>query len=250
MKGGKATVPPGSQPGGFVKMTGRAKELKTTVPAVKRRNAGLPELVEKLRERISVYEIAPGSKLKEQELSDEFGVSRARIREALGALVHDGLVNRLPNRGAVVTRLDVKTVRQLFDVREVMEGLCARLATINSDPESWQGLLDLFGEPMQKAVENGDLEFYIKNYELFRRRLIDAAENEFVGGMLQLLHNRTKVLMRRIVIMSDRAKHGVAEHRAVLVAMRRGDADEAERLRRTTIANARACFERFHPFIL
>jgi DNA-binding GntR family transcriptional regulator len=216
----------------------------------KRRNARLPEVVETLRERISVYELAPGTKLREQELSDEFGVSRARIREAVGELVHHGMVDRLPNRGAVVTRLDLKKVLQLFDVREVMEGLCARLATINSAPESWQGLLELFGDPMQNAVEHGDLEFYIRNYELFRRRLIEAADNQTVGDMLQLLHDRTKVLMRRIVIMSDRAKHGIAEHRAVLAAMRRGDALEAERLRREAIAQARACFERYHSFIL
>jgi hypothetical protein len=65
---------------------------------------------------------------------------------------------------------------------------------------------------------------------------IEAADDQTVGDMLRVLHDRAKILMRRIVIMSERAKRGIAEHRAVLAAMRRGDALEAERLRRETIA--------------
>ena len=100
------------------------------------------EVLDTLRQRIARQDIPPGAKLREHELADEFGVPRTRIREVFGALESRGLIERIPNRGAVVMRLDLAQVFQLYDVREVLEGLCVRLATENVPPETWQELVD------------------------------------------------------------------------------------------------------------
>lgn len=138
--------------------------------------AGTFEIVAMLPERIASQQFLSGRRLREQELSEEFGVSRARIREAFGALEERGLIERFPNRGAVVARLGHKQIFDLFDVREMLEGLCARLATQKSKPSDWEELARRFGAPMAKHVARGELDAHLETYEQFRERMIEAAQ--------------------------------------------------------------------------
>jgi len=222
-----------------------ATKLKV-VPAGKR---GV-DLQKILRERIARQEIAPGAKLGENELSKEFGVPRSIVREALSALEQRGLIERIPNRGAVVARLDLSQVFEIYDTREVLEGLCARLATQNVPPEFWQDLVEMFDAPMQAHVARGDYESFLAGYELFRRRLLEAAANPVLSNMLDSIYEKTQAVIRRIMILPGRAEIGLNEHRAVLAAMRRGEADEAERLRRLNMRSAKEYLKRFQSFVL
>lgn len=208
------------------------------------------DLQKVLRERIARQEIAPGSKLREQELSKEFGVPRALVRESLCALEQRGLIERIPNRGAVVVRLDLSQVFEIYDLREVLEGLCARLATLNTSPESWQDLVDMFEGPMGEFVKQNDYESFLAGYGMFRRRLIEAAANPILAVMLDSIYEKTQAIIRRIIILPGRAEHGLSEHRAVLAAMRRGDADEAERLRRVNMRSGKDYLKRYQSFVL
>ena len=203
-----------------------------------------------LRERIARQEIAPGSKLREQELAKQFGVPRALVREALFALEQRGLIERIPNRGAVVVRLDLSQVFEIYDLREVLEGLCARLATQNTRPESWQDLVEMFDGPMGEYVKQHDFESFLAGYGIFRRRLIEAAANPVLAGMLDSIYEKTQAIIRRIIVLPGRAEHGLSEHRAVLAAMRRGDADEAERLRRVNMRSGKDYLTRYQSFVL
>jgi DNA-binding GntR family transcriptional regulator len=216
----------------------------------RRTKASKDEVLDTLRRRIAEQEILPGSKMREQDLADEFGVPRTRIREAFGVLEQRGLIERIPNRGAMVTRLDIEQVFQLYDVREVLEGLCARLATENVPPASWQDLVEHFDGPMGDYVRERDFDAFIKGYERLRARTSEAARNPVVAGMLDSIYERTAVLIRRIIILPGRAEVGLAEHRAVLAAMRRGEADEAERLRRLNMRSAKATLNRFRNYVL
>jgi DNA-binding GntR family transcriptional regulator len=208
------------------------------------------EVVQVLRERIARHDLAPGAKLLEQDLAGEFGVSRARIREAIGALQQRGLVKRIPNRGAVVERLDLTQVFEVYAVREMLEALAARLATQNMPPEHWQDLVDLFGMPMEDHVRRNDLESYVAALALFRRRTHDAARNPVLREMLDSIHDKTGAIIRRIAILPGRAQQGLQEHRAVLAAMRRGDAAEAERLKRENIRSGVEWLRRYRSFVL
>ncbi|MCA3227790.1 MAG: GntR family transcriptional regulator [Burkholderiales bacterium] len=203
-----------------------------------------------LRQRIATQEIPPGSKLRENELALQFGVARARVREALSVLEQRGLVERIPNRGAVVMRLALSQVAHLYDVREVLEGLCARLATQNGDPAVWRAALERFKGPMARHVAEGDIESYIEGYEAFRRQLIDGACNPVLAGMLDSILERTQALIRRIIILPGRAEVGLKQHTALLEAMVRGDADGAERLRRENMRSAKSYLERYQKYIL
>ena len=208
------------------------------------------DVVQELRDRIVTHALPPGAKLQEQTLAAEFNVSRARVREAIGVLHQRGLIRRIPNRGAVVERLDLTQVFEIYDVREMLEALCARLATQNAAPESWQDLIDLFSGPVAQSVAAGDLEAYVAALEVFRRRTHEAAANPVLRDMLDSIHDKTRAIIRRIIILPGRAEQGVREHLAVLGAMRQGDADRAERLRRENIRNAREYLRRYQSFVL
>jgi DNA-binding GntR family transcriptional regulator len=240
---------------GFMVKTKRASTASARLKAadsasIERRGQRNGDGVEQaLRERIASHSIPPGAKLLEQELSSEFGVSRSRIREVLGALEMRGLVERIPNRGAIVTRFDIAQVFAIYDVREVLEGLCARLATEKSPPESWEDLVRSFGKPMDELLQKGDIETYAEAYAAMRRRIIDAAQNQVLSGMLDSIYEKTHVIMRRVMILPGRAEKGLKEHRAVLEAMRRGDSEEAERLKRANIRSAIEDLQRYKHFV-
>ena len=210
------------------------------------------DIVAALRERISSHEIPPGAKIAEAQLTEEFGVSRTRVREALTELEFRGLIKRIPNRGAEVARLDLTQVFEIYDAREALEGMAVRLATQKAPPETWQEWVDKLreGGPMEKLLEKGDVEGYFIAYEGLRRRIIEAAENPVLAGMLDSILEKTRVIMRRVQILPGRAAAGLAEHRAFVAAMRAGDAEKAEELRRANIRSASRTLKRFQNFIL
>ena len=226
-----------------------AEDVAGEVAASSRDPAAL-DLVNVLRSRSASHEIPPGARLREQEIAEEFAVPRTRVREALSALDERGLIDRVPNRGAIVARLDVAQLAHIQDVREVLEGLCARLATERAPAGSWDELIDLFDGPMQTAVDDEDFDGFVEGYERFRQQMIAAAGNPVLSDMLDGIEERTQVAIRRIIILPGRAEVGLAEHRAVLAAMAAGDADRAEQLRWANMRSARRFLTRFQSFVL
>jgi DNA-binding GntR family transcriptional regulator len=203
-----------------------------------------------LRERIAKQEIAPGAKLGESDLAEEFLVPRNIIREAFSGLEQRGLIERIPNRGAVVIRLDLSQVFEIYDAREVLEGLCARLATQNVSSDSWQDLVELFNGNMKHYIENHDYESFLAGYGLFRRRMLLAANNPVLTNMLDIVYEKTQAIIRRILILPGRAAIGLLEHQAVLNAMQSGNADLAEQLRKQNIRSAKDALRRYESFVL
>ena len=153
-------------------------------------------------------------------------------------------------RGAVVTRLDLSQVFEMYDVREMLEGLCVRLAVERTKAQSWQDLVRLFGKPMERLIADGRFEDYIANLQRLRSRTVEAAANSILADMLDSINDRTREIQRRIIILPGRAAEGLEQHRAVLAAMREGDALKAERLRRANIRSSREYLERFQSFVL
>lgn len=202
-----------------------------------------------LRHRIANQDLPPGSKLRESQLSKEFGVSRAYIREVFGGLEQRGLIERIPNRGAVVARLGEKQVFEVFDVRESLEALCARLAAQNAPEGAWDTLIEKFGAPMDKALEEENFDAIIAPQRELRETMAYYADNHLLTDMLDLINDKIQVIARRVIILPGRAAVGVREHRELLDALKRGDAEAAERSRRQTIAGAREHLRRYKDFV-
>lgn len=205
-------------------------------------------LFEILRDRISNHQIAPGTKLGEQAIADEFRVSRARVREALTMLAQRGLVERFPARGAVVRLHDLKSTLQVLDQRELLEGLAVRLATQNSSPDHWNDLIELF-ENAPVVTDDKKLHTYIRRYELFRSRVMAAADSPILNDHLAALHDKTQMIMRRVLVVSDRMQQAQLEHVQVLRAMQQKDAELAELLRRKSISSTRKYVQQFQEVL-
>jgi len=92
---------------------------------------------------------------------------------------------RAPHRGVVVHRFGLEEMVQLYDMREVNEGLCARLAARHVGPETWDGLIELFDEPMAKIVRDKQFDAYSSHYERLRKALIDAAASPPLAELLR-----------------------------------------------------------------
>ncbi|MEK9752077.1 MAG: GntR family transcriptional regulator [Rhodospirillaceae bacterium] len=223
-----------------------AKSARRTVKA--RRGGG--HVLDALRKRIVEHELPPGTRLREQDLAGEFKVSRARIRDTFGILEERGLIERIPNRGAMVTRLEAHRVDELFEVREVLEAQMVRLATEKVPPDSWDDLIELFGVTLGAVLAQNDLDAYEDAVHLFRRRCIEAADNAVLSGLLDSLYDRTRVLIRRLVLVPGRAQEGMRQHQDILAAMRAGKAEEAERLKRENIRSAREWFHDYRKYLL
>lgn len=227
-----------------------AQKLQNKVVQLGSSNPRIEKLLMELRRRIVSQELLPGARLREQDLASEFGVSRARIRETFGILEERGLIERIPNRGAIVTRLEADKIKELFEVREVLEAQMVRLATEKAPPETWDSLIDLFGPSMDETLERNDFDAYAEANYQFRRQCIAAADNEVLSNLLDSLYDRTMVLIRRLVLVPGRAQEGIRQHREILAAMRAGKAEQAERLKRANIRSARDWFKNYQKYLM
>ncbi len=217
---------------------------------IQRSELSVEELVEILRSRIINNELPPGAMLQEVALTEEYRVSRPRVREAVRVLEDRGLIERIPNRGARVARLQIEQICELFEVQEVLEGLAVRLGTTKCDPNSWCDLLELFGEKAEEALARNDLDYYVYIIDCFRKRCKTAAANTVLASQLDAIYDRTRVVIRRMMLIPGRAHDGLAQHRKILAAMRDGEPERAEELKRRNIRNARECFEAHQKFLL
>ena len=103
----------------------RESQLGADPPA---HGATVPFIVARLRDDILARRVSPGARLVEGELTARFSVSRGPVREALRRLSAEGLIEHWPHRGALVRRLTLREIRELFEIRVEMEALAARLA--------------------------------------------------------------------------------------------------------------------------
>lgn len=125
--------------------------------------------------------------------------------------------------------------------------MCVRLATQNTPRGSWEDLVKMLGEPMEECVAQNDLLSLHQALSFMRKRYIDSAGNSVIAAILDSMYEKTSTIMRRVLILPGRALKGLREQQLVVAAMNRGDAEEAEKLKR---ANIRSAIEDLHKFKL
>lgn len=208
------------------------------------------QVVKDMRQRISTQALLPGTRATEEDVAETYGIPRARAREALAALEDRGLIERVPNKGAVVVFIDMETTYRLYEVREALDALTVRLACEKSKPEEWRDMEELLGEPFQNSLRNGDMDEHIATIELFRERLKSAAANPELSDLIERIYDRTRVTMRRVGVLPGRAEVGIGQYRAILKALLNGNADEAEACARELNRSAREYIVRYKNYLL
>lgn len=188
----------------------------------------------RLLDEIRSGALAPGARLREIELAARLGISRTPVREAIRQLESDGLVTHLPRQGATIRSLDHAEVVELYEMRAVLEGTAARLAArAASDIE----LAELAALNAELATAPAGAQAREIN-RIFHRTLIEAARNRFLIKAMSALQKTLLILGPTTLAEPDRAVAAVAEHGAVLEALRARDGAGAEAAMRAHVEAA------------
>lgn len=187
------------------------------------------QIFSKIREDILTGVYQQGAELKEASLGAKLGVSRTSVREALRQLELEGLVEIIPNRGARVTGISEKDIKDIYLMRSRLEGLAARLAAENigeeelAEMEEIQILSEFHLEHSKKdQVVNMDGRFHEIMYHASGSRMLEHVLTDF--------HHYAKMARSTSMKVKNRAEESVLEHKAILEAIRNRDVDQAEKL--------------------
>lgn len=209
------------------------------------------DLADEIQSRVMTGEIPLGSWLRQEPLAREFGVSRTPVREAIRKLQASGLVEMVPNRGAQVRGPSVRELLEAFEVRAELEGLAARIAATRIDAAGLDDLAraaELFrvagGEFARlergQRVEQSARADWVRANDLFHRTVQLAAGNERLRLTIAEVHRSFPRSLTSLPLVEDPRlmASNVADHHAVLDAIRRGEPDDAQRAMREHVLRA------------
>lgn len=187
---------------------------------------------QKIRDDILNGKYKENDELRENTLGVEMGVSRTPVREALRQLELEGLVSITPNKGAYVTGISSKDVSDIYCIRSMLEGLCARWATVRITGQQLQALdeIILLSEFHMKREGGMNVEQMAELDGKFHGILYEASNSRILSHLLSDFHKYVQQARESSIMSEDRARKSIREHRQLLRAIRDKDADTAEQL--------------------
>lgn len=206
--------------------TGRARKLRTQ----RQRPASLTDKAyARLEERIITLQLAPGTAVSTVALSEMIGIGRTPVREALQRLVREGLIVVLPQRGTLVSDIDLPMQLRLLEVRREVERLIVRLVARRATAEErgkFAALAARFAATA-KARTIRDAKIFMRADHEFNDLCLQAARNEFAAGAIGLMHG----LCRRFFFAhwqeAQVLEVSAQAHAALALALAAGDEDTA-----------------------
>lgn len=204
------------------------------------------EVADRLREQIAEGVLAPGAWIDEQALTEQFGISRTPLREALKVLVSEGMVRLEARRGCFVNQLTEKDLDEIFPLMALLEGRCAYEAARNAGKADLKRLEGLHGQ-LERRAAAGEIDAYYATNALIHQALQDLAGNRWLSGAIDDLRKVLRLSRQRSLHLPGRLQESLREHLAVFAAVKARDADEAERVMRLHLLNQRAALARLAP---
>ncbi len=192
---------------------------------------------QKLREDILSGKYREHEELKEVAIGEELGVSRTPVREAFRQLELEGLIQIVPNRGAYVTGITAKDVKDIYMIRSLLEGLCARLATEKITKEQ----LEEMEENIYLAdfhASKGHMDQMAELDNRFHDILYEACDSKMLEHTLRDYHQYVLRVRQKTLSTNTRGRASNDEHRQIMEAIKDKDADRAEQLANGHILNA------------
>ncbi len=198
--------------------------------------AGARAAADALRDSLARGDLAPGQRLIEGDLAELYDVTRASVRAALIDLTAEGLVERIPNRGARVRVVSVDEAVAITEVRMVLEGLCAARAARAATDDEIASLVAL-GEQLSAAVAEGEpLKYSDLNREL-HRRVREIAAQPVANQVLDRLNAQLVRHQFRLSLRPGRSQVSLGEHLAIIEGIRTRDPAAAEAAARAHVAS-------------
>ena len=205
------------------------EELKLEIP----KHRTVKDLViATLRNAILYGELKPGQQLKQDQIAKELNISRMPVREALSHLESEGLIVKHPYRGSVVAKFTAEDIREIYEIRKLVEGLASELATKNMTDDDIEKLENLMYR-MEGCLKTKDIDFYALLDKDFHQTIFEKCGNK---RLIQLINGIWKSFpMYLAYSIPDRIERSFREQTAIVEAIRNGDSEQTEHLCRKQI---------------
>ncbi|NNH71326.1 GntR family transcriptional regulator [Nocardia uniformis] len=194
---------------------------------------------ETLKLAIFRNQLAPGTALSVPELARQLNVSRTPVREAVQRLIYEGLAKHVSHRGAQVSRVDIADLGELYVVRELLEGLAARLATERLDAAGLSTLRDIIADHECVLSDGADQAAHIELDIRFHRTIREIAGNPHLTAALEPIAGRSHLALHSLWRGAQAPRFALDEHTSIVDAMATGDPELAEQAARQHISRLR-----------
>jgi DNA-binding GntR family transcriptional regulator len=190
--------------------------------------AGQPSpVVDAIRDAITSGDFAPNQRLVEAELSEQFGASRAGVRNAIVQLATEGLVERIQNRGARVRAVSLDEAIEITEVRMALEGLCAAKAAERATKDERRELREI-GKQMRDAVAAADVFGYSDLNKQLHALILTVSGQHTACAVLGRLRGQNVRRQFRLAMHPGRPSVSLPQHLAIIEAICSGDSEAAE----------------------
>ena len=219
---------------------GKAAERRRLQSQGEERNVELSSMsvvekvVEAIRSDIKAGRVAPGQRLIESEIRVALGASRPSIRDAMGRLEAEGFVEIEHQKGARVRRLTSSDTEHIYQIREALEGVAARLAAENIGKHNYRKRLQSLEREFEKN-DDGLPSTYHRYNEQFHHLIVEMSENQRLIRMVQQLHHSAFLTLIQVVSSREAEAQAREEHKPIVTAILEGDGPAAERAMRAHI---------------
>ncbi len=186
------------------------------------------KVYDRIRENILNGVYKEHEELKEATLGEQMGVSRTPVREALRQLELEGLVEIIPNKGARVTGITPKDIEDIYQIRYLLEGLCARWATEHITEEQLEKMEEILYLTEFHAKKENHAQVYDLDSQ-FHELMYEASGSKLLNNILSDFHMYVTRIRKISLSSSSRSKNSTEEHRAILDAIKAHDGDLAEK---------------------
>lgn len=175
-------------------------------------------LTDRLRQDIVAGNLVPHQRLIEADVAAEHEASRGEVRLALNELITEGLVERIPNRGARVRKVSREEAIEITEVRGAVESLCARKAAERLTEEQADELRKI-GDAMRRAVERGARDEYSSLNRRLHSRIIEIADQQTAAQTIARLRGQAIRYHFQLSTQSDRPQVSLPQHLAIIEAI-------------------------------
>ncbi len=200
------------------------------------------EVYESIKSKIHKGEYSPSESLREQELSNQYGVSRNTIKKSLLLLEKEGLVTIEMNKGAKVRSYSLEEVLEYLELRANLEGFIVRRAVPAFSEEQISKLEETLNT-MKKHYDNSELVQYSQNNQVFHQIIYDACPNRTAVDLTVNLKNQMRKYNTKTILIPGRSSQSYAEHSAILEAIKNRDDELAEALMLRHVNSVRRIFK-------
>lgn len=186
---------------------------------------------------IAEGKLAPGARIIQEQIAQLLGVSRQPVQQALLLLRNQGVLQDAPGRGLIVAPMDLDYVRNMYDIRAIMEGLaCAKAAERNAELAKKAGPALI--EAGRKAVRSGSVSQMIAADMKFHEFIYQLSENPLIAPAMESNWVQTQRVMGEVLMRDERPRNIWDQHAEILDAIMAGNSEKAEKLARSHITNA------------